>query len=49
MTIFILVLFVGVCLVSGALVLFFYAVKNRDLTCGDSLSLLPLEDDDYAK
>jgi len=41
----ILLLFVSLVLVAGALLLFFKGIREGDFDHGDRLSLLPLEDD----
>jgi nitrogen fixation-related uncharacterized protein len=41
----ILLLFVSLVLVAGALLFFFKVIRQGDIDHGDRLSLLPLEDD----
>ncbi|MEZ4820383.1 MAG: cbb3-type cytochrome oxidase assembly protein CcoS [Bdellovibrionota bacterium] len=45
----ILLIFVSVVFVIGAVLLFVYAVQNEDFDHIEELSLLPLEEDEYAK
>ncbi|MCB0272033.1 MAG: cbb3-type cytochrome oxidase assembly protein [Bdellovibrionales bacterium] len=48
MNILILLIFVSIVLVVGAVVLFLHSVKNQDFDHIEELSLLPLEEDQHA-
>jgi hypothetical protein len=47
MPILILLIFISLVLVMGALVLFVFTVRNQDIQQADHISLMPLEEDDY--
>lgn len=49
MNILILLVFVGIILVLGAILLFLKSVKNEDFDHIEELSLLPLKEDNHAK
>ena len=49
MIVLVLLVFISLCFVLGAVMLFAYSVRNRDMTRIDQLSLLPLEDHSHAK
>lgn len=49
MQILILLIFISVLLVLGALMLFLFSVKNRDIQQLDQISLLPLEEDNHVE
>jgi hypothetical protein len=49
MDVLFLLLFIGVVLVTGAILLFAISVRNGDYNHAEEISLLPLKEDDNAK